>query len=114
MATPFDRPDGAGMSRTKITAALALLVPMGQRYLESRGWQVDDQVVRDVLILLAGLAAWFLRAGMKAKGVATPDLGRLFDGYEQAFRQRAALQETVRILQAENAALRARGEEPSS
>jgi hypothetical protein len=113
MSNPLDRPDGSGMSRTKLVALAALAVPVIQRYLEARGWQVDEQVVRDILIGLGALAAWYLRSGMKRKSGETPDLGRLFDGYEQAFRQRAELQETVRALEAANAELRARGEEKS-
>lgn len=91
MANPLQRPDGQGISRTKVTALVAILWPFAEPYLSGQQQIPAEMLSQAAPYTLFGLAVWYIRAAIRGEPA---DLGRLLDGYHKAFVDRQELQET--------------------
>lgn len=63
--TLLHRKNGIGVSRTKVTIFIGLILPVLQTYLTSIGLEIPEEVLNDVLIWVFGLAIWYLRDSQK-------------------------------------------------
>lgn len=99
MENPLKRPNGEGVSMTKLTAVAAMLWPVLEPFITGqKAIPMDAEFVSGAApYVFLGLIAFFLRRAIPDGG---KNLDKLLDSYQQAFGDRARLQARVRELEA--------------
>lgn len=91
MKNPLERPDGTGVSRTKLTALAAMAYPLIEPYL-NEGALDPESVRRFAPYVLLGLGLYYLRAAIRGN---PPNLDKLLESYQGIHERLARVQKVA-------------------